>query len=695
MKSSNMRESGAGHTAPNRRQSARQQRTTTTRPANYYARSFGRGTMGAADTASTTNSTPGFFPAITHFTDSITALPKEAMKHFSMLKEVEAKTHQPDQDLQNVADAVARLQAPTRREARLAARAVSNTTGNNSANGSVAGSVGHDQTPTNQQQSAELIESANDGNIMGERAITARRELFMRFRFHLSQMCAMLDEKNAVLSSANQTMDKQLSRMDSSFQHIDEELSFEARYGSFSHWAYKDGDESKKKTTNERSRREVAAANNLAAAAAAVHEGDIAASRSEARREAVMAKQKNRHHHYGVPDFEDVRPTKKAPTNRGKKAAQPLGPPDARNYGLGILNGPEQPTKRRKTEKAAAAAPAMERSLSGAINNAHTGRASPRETPAVEGTKKRSRAGPGPGAAKKRNQHVGAQSPQVPSSPVVGNFSTLASNGQRPQSARARQNSTTNSLNSNSNAQETTRIRPGSSASNRPVNGTANPAETEPSAGYTVPGPALPVAQVPLEPAPAGNGALPDRSSMKREETENQEGPGTPAQSIVTRGAGRQSKTATPVIGAFPSDVSMARSRSTRNNGSSHASSESNVPLTSHTTQKRSHKKAGAALQPRPHNVGDGSGLPGEISGPDLEDEVAEEDEDGDQERFCYCNGVSYGEMIGCDNPNCTRQWFHYACVGITKEPNKKASWYCNECKENMRRSRPGSRPGH
>ncbi|KAK7613917.1 hypothetical protein BKA81DRAFT_402924 [Phyllosticta paracitricarpa] len=651
--------------------------------------------MGAADTASTTNSTPGFFPAITHFTDSITALPKEAMKHFSMLKEVEAKTHQPDQDLQNVADAVARLQAPTRREARLAARAVSNTTGNNSANGSVAGSVGHDQTPTNQQQSAELIESANDGNIMGERAITARRELFMRFRFHLSQMCAMLDEKNAVLSSANQTMDKQLSRMDSSFQHIDEELSFEARYGSFSHWAYKDGDESKKKTTNERSRREVAAANNLAAAAAAVHEGDIAASRSEARREAVMAKQKNRHHHYGVPDFEDVRPTKKAPTNRGKKAAQPLGPPDARNYGLGILNGPEQPTKRRKTEKAAAAAPAMERSLSGAINNAHTGRASPRETPAVEGTKKRSRAGPGPGAAKKRNQHVGAQSPQVPSSPVVGNFSTLASNGQRPQSARARQNSTTNSLNSNSNAQETTRIRPGSSASNRPVNGTANPAETEPSAGYTVPGPALPVAQVPLEPAPAGNGALPDRSSMKREETENQEGPGTPAQSIVTRGAGRQSKTATPVIGAFPSDVSMARSRSTRNNGSSHASSESNVPLTSHTTQKRSHKKAGAALQPRPHNVGDGSGLPGEISGPDLEDEVAEEDEDGDQERFCYCNGVSYGEMIGCDNPNCTRQWFHYACVGITKEPNKKASWYCNECKENMRRSRPGSRPGH
>lgn len=402
MKPANMRESGNSQTAPNRRQSARQQRTTTTRPTNYYARPLGRGTMGAADTASTTNSTPGFFPAITHFTDSITALPKEAMKHFSMLKEVEAKTHQPDQDLQNVADAVARLQAPTRREARLSARNVANTTGNNSANGSVAGSVGHDQIPPTQQQNADLLESANEGNIMGEKAVMARRELVLRFRYHLSQMCAMLDEKNAVLSSANQTMDKQLSRMDSSFQHIDEELSFEARYGSFSHWAYKDGDENKKKTTNERSRREVANANNLAAAAAAVHEGDIAASRSEARREAVMAKNKRGPHHYGVPDFEDIRPAKKAPTNRGKKAAQPHGPPDARNFGLGIVNGPEQPAKRRKTEKAAVAAPVMERSLSGALNNAHTGRASPRETPTAEGTKKRPRTGPGPGAAKKR-----------------------------------------------------------------------------------------------------------------------------------------------------------------------------------------------------------------------------------------------------------------------------------------------------
>ncbi|KAF4542225.1 Zinc finger FYVE/PHD-type protein [Lasiodiplodia theobromae] len=648
MKASTIREPAGSSSGPGRRQSARQQRTTATRPANYYARPFApRGPMGGADNASTNTAAPGFFPAITHFTDTITALPKEIMKHFSMLKEVEAKTHQPDDELQRLAEQVSQLHAPTRREAQLAALNTANATGHNTANGSVADSVTQNQTPTNQQQGNDLLENANNGKLMDEASILARRELFLRYRYGLSQMCAMLDEKNAVLSSANQTMDKQLGRMESSFQHIDEELTFEARYGSFSHWAYKDGDE-KKKATNERSRREVAAANNLAAAAAAVHEVDIAASRSEARREALLAKQRNRNH-YVDSEFEDSRPVKKPPTNRGKKVAEPVGPPDARLYGLGISNGPGQTNKRRKTEKGVAAAPAMERSLSGAMQNAQPGRASPRETPVAEGGKKRSRAAPAPTAIKKRTQALGAQSPQAPSSPVIGSFHQTGPNAQRPQSSRARQNSATNST--HSNTQDPARNRPPSSASNRAVNGTANPLEAE----------------------QAANGAIAEHN-MKREDTDAQDGSGTPVQTVVTR-AGRTSKTATPVVGSFPADVPMARSRSTRNNGSSHASSESNVPIASTQSQKRSHKKGASALQQQANNVDDGSSLAGDLSGPDIEEEIADDDEDGDQERFCYCNG-----------------WFHYACVGITKEPNKKAKWYCDDCKEKMKRSRPGSR---
>lgn len=51
--------------------------------------------------------------------------------------------------------------------------------------------------------------------------------------------------------------------------------------------------------------------------------------------------------------------------------------------------------------------------------------------------------------------------------------------------------------------------------------------------------------------------------------------------------------------------------------------------------------------------------------------EDEEEEEDEEEKRYCYCNGVSYGEMVGCDNEECPREWFHLNCVGLTKAPGK------------------------
>jgi hypothetical protein len=71
-----------------------------------------------------------------------------------------------------------------------------------------------------------------------------------------------------------------------------------------------------------------------------------------------------------------------------------------------------------------------------------------------------------------------------------------------------------------------------------------------------------------------------------------------------------------------------------------------------------------------------------------------EGDEEGDEPRYCYCNEVSYGEMVACDNENCARQWFHLRCVGLREAPTT-AKWYCDECKATLkesRRSRPNSR---
>ncbi|XP_038067203.1 inhibitor of growth protein 3-like [Patiria miniata] len=57
---------------------------------------------------------------------------------------------------------------------------------------------------------------------------------------------------------------------------------------------------------------------------------------------------------------------------------------------------------------------------------------------------------------------------------------------------------------------------------------------------------------------------------------------------------------------------------------------------------------------------------------------------DPNEPRYCLCNQVSYGEMVGCDNSNCPIEWFHYGCVGITNPP--KGKWFCPQCTVAMKR---------
>ena len=64
---------------------------------------------------------------------------------------------------------------------------------------------------------------------------------------------------------------------------------------------------------------------------------------------------------------------------------------------------------------------------------------------------------------------------------------------------------------------------------------------------------------------------------------------------------------------------------------------------------------------------------------------------DPDEPRYCVCNQISYGEMVGCDNSDCPIEWFHYACVGISEPP--KGKWYCPQCTASMKRR--SARSGH
>lgn len=51
---------------------------------------------------------------------------------------------------------------------------------------------------------------------------------------------------------------------------------------------------------------------------------------------------------------------------------------------------------------------------------------------------------------------------------------------------------------------------------------------------------------------------------------------------------------------------------------------------------------------------------------------------DPNEPTYCICQQVSYGEMIGCDNPECPIEWFHFGCIALTTKP--KGKWYCPKC---------------
>ena len=48
---------------------------------------------------------------------------------------------------------------------------------------------------------------------------------------------------------------------------------------------------------------------------------------------------------------------------------------------------------------------------------------------------------------------------------------------------------------------------------------------------------------------------------------------------------------------------------------------------------------------------------------------------------YCYCQVPeedNSSEIIGCDNPNCSTEWFHTKCLKIISIP--KGKWYCPDC---------------
>lgn len=124
------------------------------------------------------------------------------------------------------------------------------------------------------------------------------------------------------------------------------------------------------------------------------------------------------------------------------------------------------------------------------------------------------------------------------------------------------------------------------------------------------------------------------------------------ATTTITTKSGRASKPSTPVI-PTPEPI---RSRSSR------TILDNSAP----STGKRSHKKgAGQAAQ---QLIAQAQTADDDTTS-SVQGDEDDAEPDADEPTYCYCNGVSYGEMVGCDADGCAREWFHLACVGLRVAP--------------------------
>lgn len=689
--------------AHRRSQPVRQTRTNPPRSSANPARSGG-GRDGA--NAGPLGDQPiDIFPAITHFADTITALPKELVRHFTLLKEVDAKLFAPEEQLFKLVAAAANTPLPEPQPNNDASSIAAPTSAPMSAQDSASGIAPAAQSaPSTDEPHATASGVFDPSNI-------PRRQLFRQTAFKIQEMLVSLEEKNHVISTANEALQRQLARVEDVWPYLENEFSDEAKWGSATHWAYPENRNGKASNT-ERARRDGAAAISAAAQALA----DEAAARSDARKQAVQAKrnQKNQHHdsdaeeHTGRHKGEG---SKKPQGSKARKTAAAAAGADG--VGLGIsgassTNG-NPPPKRRKVEKTTNGGEPMERAMGSVFGNsapkAKTN--SPRGTPAPDGGPKKRKALPsGSGQAKKKyaslppvlvclpcrrltelscaRNGASGMSPSIASSPVMGalpepKFQVRASPAPasvpRPASSRARQNSLqSNAENGRARAPSSASIKPNgnapgtpdlSSTSAFPRSGNERKASKEPSAPVKTEPIAKEGDRMESTTGPTSAAAKKEGKADEAERKSESMPPQQPQSAItVTTKSGRASKPSTPALATFQDAARPRPSRNTDNgSGSGNGNGNGNGG-------KKNHKKASSVVQAiAPQVLAEDANNSSSLQ----VDEDEDGDIDADEPTYCYCNSVSYGEMVACDADGCEREWFHLACVGLKVAPGSKS----------------------
>lgn len=355
------------------------------------------------------------FPGLTHFTDAISALPKELVRHFTLLKEVDAKISTPEDQLRDLITACLGSPLP---QPKVGDDAPSNSSAAAASPASAAmsaqnSSAGSGILLNNALRPVPVSDDAYHAAIFGQGNMP-RRQLFHETASHINNMLIALDEKNHVINTANEVLQRQLARIEDTWPYLETEFSEEAKWGSTTHWAYPEN-RTGKPTQNERTNR------RDGPSAAAQQAAEEAAARSESRKQAVQAKKNQRNQvHDADADDQKGEASKKSQATKGRKTAA------ENNVGLGLglspasaANGTNPPPKRRKVEKPVNGGLPMERAMStvfGSNGSKPAKSTSPRTTPAPESQKKRKALPTGPPQAKKRFVLFLGATPQCPPS---------------------------------------------------------------------------------------------------------------------------------------------------------------------------------------------------------------------------------------------------------------------------------------
>lgn len=180
-------------------------------------------------------------------------------------------------------------------------------------------------------------------------------------------------------------------------------------------------------------------------------------------------------------------------------------------------------------------------------------------------------------------------------------------------------------------------------------------------------------------------GTLPAASSNLRQSSL---GPGTPRAGTPTSGRSGSAGPRTAGVQRKPATKKVAPHQQVKRIKSSKLkrSSSSSGRLKVGGGMKKSPSAAGGEEDEDDSMLSsaDGSDVDESRGADEDMDEYEEDEGNEDTKVYCTCRSVSHGDMVACDNDNCPYEWFHWKCVGLTREP--VGTWYCDECRKTLGR---------